>query len=154
DHDDFVIHAIATITIPAAGAWTFGVNSDDGFGLTIGSFSMSAPSPRGPTDSIQNFTFPAAGDFPLDLVYYEGGGGSEVELFAVQGTATTWNSSFKLVGDTANGGLTVIAPVINSGNNYTPYINSNIQAQMFGINSSVYYRLPFTVLSPATLQSL
>jgi hypothetical protein len=154
DHDDFVIHAIATITIPAAGAWSFGVNSDDGFGLTIGSFSMSAPSPRGPSDSIQTFTFPAAGDYPLDLVYYERGGGSEVELFAVQGTATTWNSGFKLVGDTANGGLAVIAPVINSGNNYTPFINSNIQAQMFGINSSIYYRLPFTVLSPSTLQSL
>ena len=41
DVNDFVIKASATITIPAAGNWTFGVNSDDGFSLTIGSTTMS-----------------------------------------------------------------------------------------------------------------
>ena len=74
DRNDFVIHAIATITVPAAGAWTFGVNSDDGFSLTIGGFNMSAPNPRGPTDSIQTFTFPAAGDYPLAWVQSVGAG--------------------------------------------------------------------------------
>lgn len=154
DRNDFVVHAIATITIPAAGAWTFGVNSDDGFSLTIGGFNMSAPSPRGPTDSIQTFTFPAAGDYPLDFVYYERGGGAEVELFAVQGTTTTWNSSFRLVGDVANGGLAVLSPVASGGNNYKPLISTDLQSQMLGINSTVYYRLPFNVISPSTLQSL
>ena len=101
DQNDFVIHAIATITIPAPGAWTFGVNSDDGFSLNIGGVVMSEPSPRGPADTIQTFNFPSAGDYPLDFVYYERGGGAEVELFAVQGTTTTWNSSFQLVGDVA-----------------------------------------------------
>jgi len=154
DRNDFVVHATATITIPAAGAWTFGVNSDDGFGLTIGSFSMSAPNARGPGDTLQTFTFPAAGNYPLDLVYFERGGGAEVELFAVQGTASTWNSNFKLVGDVANGGLTAISPVVNGGNNYKQFIGTDIQSQMFGINSTVYYRLPFTVGSPGSLQSL
>jgi len=153
DRDDFVIHATATITIPVAGAWTFGVNSDDGFGLTIGNFTMSAPNPRGPTDSLQTFTFAAAGDYPLDLVYFERGGGAEVELFAIQGTTTTWNSSFKLVGDVANGGLAVLSPV-SGGNNYKSFINTDLQAQMYGVNSSVYFRLPFNVAAPASLQSL
>src|SRR5262249_47905620 len=90
-HDDFVIHRTATITIPAAGAWTFGVNSDDGFSLTIGGINMSTPNPRAPADTLQTFNFPSAGDYFLDFVYYERGGGAEVELFAVQGAAGAWN---------------------------------------------------------------
>jgi hypothetical protein len=154
DRNDFVVHAIATITIPAAGAWTFGVNSDDGFSLTIGGINMSAPNPRGPTDSLQTFNFPAAGNYALDFVYFERGGGAEVELFAIQGTASAWTSSFRLVGDVANGGLTVFSPVAGGGNNYKPFINTDLQSQMFGINSSVYYRLPFNVATPSALQSL
>src|ERR1043165_691629 len=80
DVEDFVLDAYGSITIPASGNWTFGVNSDDGFQLNVGSFSMSSPAPRGPTDSLQTFNFPAAGTYPIRLVYYERGGGSECEL--------------------------------------------------------------------------
>ena len=62
DIENFVIEATATLTVPAAGNWTFGVNSDDGFSLTIGSFTMSYPDPRGPGDTLQTFDFPSAGD--------------------------------------------------------------------------------------------
>src|SRR6266480_7343589 len=86
DMNNYVIEATATITIPAAGNWTFGVNSDDGFSLALGSFSMSYPNPRGPGDTLQTFNFPAAGDYSLRLVFYECGGGSEVELYAAQGS--------------------------------------------------------------------
>lgn len=41
DVEDFVVEATATITFPTAGPWTFGVNSDDGFQLTIGPFSLA-----------------------------------------------------------------------------------------------------------------
>src|SRR4029453_12701792 len=67
DVDDFVVEATATVTIPVAGNWTFGVNSDDGFGLTIGSFSMSFPDPRSPVDTLSTFNFPSAGDYNLRL---------------------------------------------------------------------------------------
>src|SRR5439155_14057758 len=40
DQDWFVVDANATVTIPLAGLWTFGVNSDDGFRLNVGSFSV------------------------------------------------------------------------------------------------------------------
>ena len=110
DQDNFTVRATATITIPAAGDWTFGVNSDDGFTLTVGGFTMSYPNPRGPGDTLQTFSFPAAGDYPLELVFYECGGGAEVELFAAQGSYGSWNATdFRLVGDTANGGLAVTA---------------------------------------------
>src|SRR5882724_7193737 len=158
DQDNFVIEATATITIPAAGNWTFGVNSDDGFSLTIGSFSVSYPSPRGPGDTLQTFNFPAAGDQQLRLVYYECGGGSEVELYAAQGTLAAWNpTDFRLVGDTTTGGLAVKAPVVSGGGgstSYRPFIKTDVQSQMSGVNSTAYIRVPFTASSPASLQSL
>src|SRR6266542_1162626 len=50
DVEDYVIEATATLTIPAAGDWTFGVNSDDAFRLPVitrcGWFSMSGAAVR------------------------------------------------------------------------------------------------------------
>src|SRR5216117_2955868 len=158
DQDNFVIEATATITIPAAGNWTFGVNSDDGFSLTIGNFSMSFPNPRSPGDTLQTFNFTAAGDYPLRLVFYECGGGSEVEMYAGQGSFTSWNpTNFRLVGDTANGGLAVRAPVVSGGGgstSYRPFIRTDVQSQMDGVNPTAYLRVPFTASNPASLQSL
>ena len=158
DQDNFVVEATATITIPAPGNWTFGVNSDDGFRLTIGGFSASYPNPRAPGDTLQTFNFPAAGDYPLDLIFYECGGGSEVELFAAQGSFAAWNgTNFRLVGDTANGGLAVKAPVVAGGGSttsYRPFINTDVQPQMNGVNGTAYVRVPFALSNPASLQSL
>src|SRR5213594_3381429 len=67
DVEDFVLEAVATITIPTAGNWSFGVNSDDGFRLTIGSFTVQYDPPRGPNDTIQTFNFPTAGQYQLRL---------------------------------------------------------------------------------------
>jgi hypothetical protein len=152
DQENFVVRATATITIPAAGNWTFGVNSDDGFTLTIGSFTMAYPDPRGPGDTLQTFSFPAAGNYALELTFYECGGGSEVELFAAQGSHASWNAtSFRLVGDTANGGLAVIAPVVSGGGglSYRTLINTDVQAQMAGVNATAYLRVPFFVSNPS-----
>jgi CotH kinase protein/Lamin Tail Domain/Chitobiase/beta-hexosaminidase C-terminal domain/PA14 domain len=158
DQDNYAVHTTATITIPAPGPWTFGVNSDDGFQLKIGSFSMSYPDPRGPADTLQTFNFSAAGDYPLDLVYYECGGGSEVELFAAQGSFGNWDAThFRLVGDLADGGLAVIAPVVTAGAagaGYRSLISTDVQSQMQKVNASVYIRVLFNVSSPASLELL
>ncbi|MGQ9574013.1 MAG: Ig-like domain-containing protein, partial [Thermoguttaceae bacterium] len=113
--DDYVIEAFSTITIPTAGDWTFGVNSDDGFSLEITGygqrFFISYPDPRAPGDTLGVFTVNQAGDYDVRLVMYERGGGSEVELFAAPGSHTSWNASdFDLVGDVANGGLRAVVP--------------------------------------------
>jgi Lamin Tail Domain/CotH kinase protein/Chitobiase/beta-hexosaminidase C-terminal domain/PA14 domain len=158
DQDNFVLEATATITIPAPGNWTFGVNSDDGFTLSVGGFTVSWPNPRGPGDTLGTFYFSTAGDYPLDLIFYECGGGSEVELYAAQGSFGSWNATdFRLVGDVANGGLAVQAPVVSGGGgtaSYRPLIATDVQAQMMGVNSSAYLRVPFNVSNPATLESL
>ena len=157
DQDDFVIEATGIITIPAPGNWTFGVNSDDGFSLTIGSTVMSFPNPRGPGDTLQTFNFPTAGDYSLDLIFYERGGGSEVELFAAPGSLAAWSSSFQLVGDTTNGGLAVRSTPVSGGGgggSYASLINTDLQAQMAGVNSTAYLRTSFNVANAAGLQSL
>lgn len=155
DIDDFVVEATATVTIPSAGAWTFGVNSDDGFSLTVGPFQMSFPDPRPPGDTIQTFVFPTSGDYPLELVFYERGGGAGLELFAGQGTFSSWNSQrFRLVGDTANGGLAVEAPVVPGGNALNPLGGVNVEVSMKDKNSSAYLRVPFILENRNEINSL
>jgi hypothetical protein len=112
DFDDFVLEATGLVTIPTAGAWSFGVNSDDGFRLTLErngqTFVSEFASPRGPGDTIQVFTIPEPGRWNIRLEYFERGGGAEVELFAAPGSRPAFDGGvFRLVGDSANGGLAV-----------------------------------------------
>jgi hypothetical protein len=106
---NFIVEATADILIPAAGAYTFGVNSDDGFSVSIGSQYFEFPNGRAAADTLATFNL-QPGFQKLRLVYYQGTQGYTLELFAAAGTHTTWNSNFKLIGDTANGGLKVNVP--------------------------------------------
>jgi len=157
DQDDYVIEATATITIPAAGNYTFGVNSDDGFRVTIGNQVVVCDCLRGPSDTLGTLNFAAAGDYPLRLVFFERGGGSEVELYAAAGTFTTWNSTaFHLVGDTASGGLAVRSIPVASGYNqsYRSIFNTDVQSLMLSNNASAFIRIPFVVPNAAALTQL
>ena len=117
NEDNFVTEATGTITIPQGGNWTFGVSSDDGFRCDIGTNSFSFPSTRGATDTFATFNL-GAGEYPVRLVYFECAIGAEVEFFAAPGTNSTFNANFKLVGDTAGGGLAV------RSRNFLPPISS------------------------------
>ena len=111
--DDYlVLEATATITIPSAGLWTFAMGSDDGYRLEIDSLSAEFSTGRGFDTDLVTFDFPAAGDFPLRFLMFDLTGNSGFELSAVQGEKTAFDSDFKLVGDTADGGLAVVAPGI------------------------------------------
>ncbi len=112
DVDNFVVLVTGKVLIPQPGNWTFGVSSDDGFGLTLTrsgtTYTMSYPDPRSPGDTLSVFNIAEAGLHDLRLVFYEQGGGSELELFAARGSFTAFSSaSFRLVGDVAQGGLQV-----------------------------------------------
>lgn len=70
------------------GAYTFGVNSDDGFlatlghsplGPTLGSFNAG----RGASDTLFRIAVEQDGVYPVRLSWYEGGGGANVEFFSV-----------------------------------------------------------------------
>ena len=141
--NDFVVQAKATIDIPTAGNWTFGVNSDDGFRLVlegpIGSndpagtpytagalggmgvpgdlpatmpyqkyYMLSSVTGAAPADTLRTFTLPAAGVYNVTLVYFQRSAGASLELYAQAGTFATYaagGAGWRLVGDTANGGL-------------------------------------------------
>ncbi|NQT51813.1 CotH kinase family protein, partial [bacterium] len=172
DVNDFVTHVTATVTIPTAGAWTFGVNSDDGFRLTLtgavttqvtnsstaaGSDTISFANPRGPGDTFGVFSFAAAGDYELELVVYERGGGAEMELFAAAGARTAFDAgAFDLVGDTPNGCLAVESEPISddTGAVYEALIGTDLDAAMYGTNASAYMRMVFDVADPGAFDSL
>lgn len=80
------------------------MNSDDGFRCQIGTNSFEFPSPRGASDTLATFQL-AAGRYPVRLVYFQCEVGAELEFFAAAGTHAFFNSSFRLLGDTAGGGL-------------------------------------------------
>ena len=161
--NNFVIEALALITIPTAGQWSFGVNSDDGFSLELDNgadnFYMEFPGGRGASDTISTFNITTAGIYNLRLVQFEGGGGSSCELFAAQGAHGGFDAgAFDLVGDTANGGLAVYSEPVDGGGGgggaFSDLIETNVEDAMKDINSSAYVRLPFTVGNPAQVESL
>lgn len=107
--DWFVVTAEGAIFVPEAGLWTFAVGSDDGFRLSITGhgvdFSSEFPNNRGYGQSLATFSFPVAGVYSVNLLYWENTGGASCELSAAQGWQESFNTNmFRLVGD-ANGGL-------------------------------------------------
>jgi hypothetical protein len=136
--DDAVVEITAWIYIDTPNSvHTFGFNSDDGFGMTIGggavlgsTFNTNNPpvgtlafnANRGAgTPTLGTYTFPTAGFYPLRVVMYERGGGFNLELFSKPGLVSTWVDDatslpgFRLVGDVASGGLPVLAKAPNVG---------------------------------------
>ena len=140
DVDDYVVLVTGKVLIPQSGDWTFGVNSDDGFGveMTNGTnvLTFSYPSPRSASDTLVTFNVPDWGFYDLRLVFYERGGGSALEFFAAQGRHSSFDASrFRLLGDIAGGGLYVIS----SGDE----ANTNIEQQMKNVNASLWTRIEF-----------
>lgn len=155
DVNNYVVEATGTITIPTAGTWTFGVNSDDGFDLYVdGARVCFFDGGRGASDTLGQVTL-TAGEHALRVIIFEGGGGSSGEVFAKLGSASAWDSAFKLIGDTANGGLAIKSvPVGNASAGYLGQINKNVEATMRNVSTSAYIRLPFSIANPASLTAL
>jgi len=154
DENNFVTEATGLLTIPAAGSWTFGVNSDDGFRCVIGTNTFSYPPPRGPGDTLATFNL-AAGDYPVRLVFYECGGGSELEFFAAPGTFSAPGPAFRLVGDVAQGGLAVKSLPLSTGTTgLRALLATDLQSSMLSRASSAFLRLPFNLDDPAAFSTL
>ena len=170
DVEDFVVLVTGKVMIPATGEWTFGVNSDDGFSMTLTrkgkTYTSSYPDPRGPGDTLTVFNITEGGTHDLRLVFYERGGGSELELFAARGNLATFDASrFRLVGDVSAGGLQVGEGSVwyantfddsswtagtggvgyETGTGYRNYFGIDVQNEMYTVNGSCYIRIPFAV---------
>jgi len=152
DEDNFVMQATGIITIPISGYWTFGVNSDDGFSVTIGTNTFSYADGRGPSDSLAVFKL-NAGDYPVNLVYFEIGGGSEVEFFAARGSYASYNTTFALVGNT-NGLAVKSLGSTSSSTSLSSLIQTDVKNLMYSKAPSACLRIPFTATNPAEYSSL
>ncbi len=116
--DDIAMIARGIISIPEAAPYTFVCNSDDGFELSIdGKIVMQADYGKGEGDVLGTVML-SAGEHSLQLIYWEAGGGSSVELYAAKGDwpwfdfwdGNNWvkYANWQLVGDTANGGIALV----------------------------------------------
>jgi hypothetical protein len=109
--DYFALRVTGTIFIPLnlAGPWTFGTRNDDGLRLRInGEDLIVDPSGHGPQDRFGTVTL-EAGFHTIELNYWDGIQGALLELFAARGAFATYDETdtWRLVGDTASGGLSV-----------------------------------------------
>ena len=136
DDNEFAIRATGTIIIPTGGTWTFGTNSDDGLRLRIdGQNVINDDALHGPENRFGQANL-TAGPHTLELVFFERGGGAEVELFAAKGSYTTFNvSAFRLIGDVANGGLAVetVPGSAQSSSGYGGLIETDLLQTMYNV---------------------
>ena len=150
--DNYVIEATGFITIPTAGVYTFGMNSDDGGRILIdGYVVMTDDSFHGPEDHFGSISL-AAGPHAFQVVMFEQGGGDCVEFFAAAGTFSDFNGNdFHLIGDVAGGGLAASTTATGAG---SP-VATDLKTAMAGRNGA-YVRMPVSSTGPgaATAMSL
>jgi hypothetical protein len=147
DSTDNITGYIQTVArIPEAGFYTFGFNSDDGFLTTVGNDAASQirigefSGGRGASTTEYQVYFEAAGDYAMQSLWYEGGGGANFEWFTISPTKA-------LLNDTDNGGIQTFAvlPTVparvtsvtpgNGAGNVVP--NSNVVVTIEDAASSV-----------------
>ena len=159
------LRASGYVTIPAAGAWTFGVNSDDGSRLRLdingdGDFSdaaetlISDDTGHGPQSFFKTVGSLSAGAHKFEYVFFENYGGDEVELFAQSGSHGAFNGGFRLLGDTAAGGLAVATLPDGSSAGSGAVIATNVQAAMLNVRTSCYLRSSFTLANEEAIGGL
>ncbi len=90
--NDLEEEVLTFVSFPAAGFYTMGVNSDDGFNLSVGANPAVYPPAlvlgdfnggRGSSDSDFSFYVQAAGTYRFRLLYFNGGGGANCEWTSI-----------------------------------------------------------------------
>jgi hypothetical protein len=87
--DNITAEVFGYLRFDTAGHYRFGVNSDDGFklqvgtpGQTNGTVIFTIDVGKGASDIPFSFGVPQPGLYPMRLVYYNGGGGATLEYFS------------------------------------------------------------------------
>jgi CotH kinase protein/Lamin Tail Domain/Chitobiase/beta-hexosaminidase C-terminal domain/PA14 domain len=150
--DHYVAVATGLVTIPVAGVYTFGINSDDGGSILIdGAEIMRDDNFHSAQDAFGTVTL-TAGVHTFRAVMFETAGGDCFEFFAAPGNFTQFDArAFRLVGDVADGGLASSSTPDGAGG----LVGTDLTAAMAG-RADAYVRIPFsgTSLSTATTASL
>jgi len=85
-NSNYAFYYEGEIQIPVAGDYTFETRSDDGSKLYIGSYNESNrvvdnDGGHGMRYREGTYSFPAAGTYPIIVTYFQGGGGSGLEIY-------------------------------------------------------------------------
>ncbi|MGA2498880.1 MAG: lamin tail domain-containing protein, partial [Tepidisphaeraceae bacterium] len=163
-NDTFTYTVTGSPTSPALGTITASRSADGGVSR------MEYDGTRGSADTLGAFTFSAAGDYSVNLMYFQGGGTAELEMFAAPGNLTSWGATttWRLVGDTANGGLGVTSyPFTGSANSVAGKVKTDIRSAMQSAialvqqqsgnpaaDTSLYARMTFDAPNLASLTTL
>ncbi len=169
DREQYVIRATADVTIPV-GTYTVAVGSDDGFRLTIpgvsftskfntngdpgnGTNSLVFNAPRGHGQTGGAFTVSGS---PLtttvQLDFYERGGGDSLELSLASGALASFNTT--AFGILEDGRLGWSVKTTGENVNYDPTIQTDVEAAMLNVGSSLYARYPFSVSNVEQMRNL
>ncbi|MGA2034688.1 MAG: PA14 domain-containing protein, partial [Thermoguttaceae bacterium] len=182
--NNFVIEADYRLFIPSAGQYTFGVNSDDGFSLSLDNgidpaYTCSYNGLRTGADTLQTFNFTRAGSYNLRLVYFQNTGDAGFELFAASGAWSSYSATntWRLVGDIVGGGLNDedqgtawISPSFSDSSwnhgpsqlgygdgdeaTVTSYIDNDPNTSGVQKNATTYFRRSFEVTDPSQYNGL
>jgi spore coat protein CotH len=111
DDDFFAINAHGTFHIPTGqgGNWTFGTRNDDGMRMRIdGDDVIVDPTGHGALDLFARVNL-TPGFHTIEVNFFDYNGGTLIEVYAARGsfTAFTDTNAWRILGDTANGGLSV-----------------------------------------------
>ena len=113
--------------------------------------------PARPADTFGTFNVPAAGDYPLRLVFYERGGGSESSCLPrratgrrgtqpISGSWVTPRTAAWRCGRCRSRGVAVAA--------CAQFIATDLEMAMRNRNATAYVRIPFNVSDPSRFESL
>lgn len=110
--DNIAVVMSGWIEVPETDWYTFDVNSDDGFELSVDHrIVMEANYGKGASDVLGQ-AYLTAGVHPIRVLYWEGGGGAAVEVMSARGFKTGFDGSFNLIGAPAIPGYTIWVPGI------------------------------------------
>ena len=107
--DQITAEILTVVEIPASGLYNFAFNSDDGFKTTAGAVSDAAEAivisefsgGRGAATTFGTVLFEEPGFYKLRSLWYEGGGGANLEWWTADGD----NNPIALLNDDSVGGL-------------------------------------------------
>ncbi|MCX5684069.1 MAG: DUF5010 C-terminal domain-containing protein [Planctomycetota bacterium] len=130
--DNLALVAGATVKIPATGWYTFNVNSDDGFEFSVDGNLVHKADWGNAADDQLGQAYLTAGNHNVRLLYWEGGGGSSVQVSAAQGYKTSFDGSFNLIG----------APALPAVHQTPPSVTNTQNSNHNGFDVTVLYNMP------------